>query len=1123
MSKPQARQLLVDMLHQAAELEHSLLSTYIFAACSLKSLPSEFASIGGVENRRRAPQFERARMWKASILEVAHEEMRHLHYVQCLIRALGERPHLGLPARGDDGVWKIPNWRIRVGEQPHGEDGTEIPVERFGEETIRNFILYESTDSLQDADPFGPEAMDLYHRLYEFEFELRIASTLADMPASSEPEKKRKDETLEKLRTLYRKLTPTEGAAPQFLMAELAKGLPPLKKLRFQSIADFYQRGILPLYETAFEQGWVVVTDRNLVDEQLDPNYAGQGFLPVGPIGRSARFARFSSQNIASPLKDYKRVDDIIDEIVEQGEGLSQFVARSEAMLEKIGEIGIGGFMGALAADKAGERNPDYQTPDWLNDAQLLRNSHLYKFAMIFVELEEEQELARSASLTFSAARDPIEAGTVGLRKVGEELPAQFNAAYLAMLAWLSRMYETRDGNADKPRRLAIEMLATWPLMSLAIRPMLELASFFEVDLTKLFRFGEDDLPMLPIWGQQLVGLYRGRERSEAINEQMDYLIVRTLRGVSEWAAEKVYEVNRTVDEPARAMILRRLKALRGLAEFEVQFPFRMAGGYSNRMPDLTYQATHEDADRFSESPTPDPLYADSAVLRLRFAGRSIVQLATDPDPPTDESGATGTHMLHSADGEQTFDRALVFQELDAARTISRDAPGVPSIGVNCIEVSLLVPDLRTGASAGYFPIQVMNSRGAVDTSGVQQKLQMTGLNVVATLSADEVGTALGTLHVNLEEKDGVRPFLNGDNHLVWQDGEPIDPFILTVSRATADGKPEPLLGREIFNEGLTITQMNPLQRLVSSRAPVGFDEWSNVPGWARTEPVKAMIEVPGYPISFLKRRSRALADELANVGGEWTRDEVDVAVSLAERCIRVARPRGTTVGWLTALLHYGHTVSGAVVTAPGPELLELLSKATGVPLAARAPGSRGDPDERWTVSYTKGLMDTDTLSDFTFGELYVPLAFSPGPGRFGRSWGFAAEISEAVAKFACAFDQPSWAKYDVSNDMRTVNVEGLDPAEPNDPVKLTETLVSSDPASYAYSLVGLPGLSECKGRFSIADEGDRTGLRWQLEYNIDEVASAARCLSWMAKSADAMASALGAHFLLFEPGTSRA
>src|SRR5688572_28893071 len=113
-TKNQSRQLLVEMLQEASQLEHSLLNTYLLAACSLKSTPQEFGSIGGKPNNRRAIHFEKARIWKQTILKVASEEMLHLHYVQCLLRALGEPPHFELPNRAENGNWVIPNWNLKI-------------------------------------------------------------------------------------------------------------------------------------------------------------------------------------------------------------------------------------------------------------------------------------------------------------------------------------------------------------------------------------------------------------------------------------------------------------------------------------------------------------------------------------------------------------------------------------------------------------------------------------------------------------------------------------------------------------------------------------------------------------------------------------------------------------------------------------------------------------------------------------------------------------------------------------------------------------------------------------------------------------------------------------------------
>src|SRR3712207_164060 len=129
IERNESRQLLVDLLHEAAQLEHSLLDAYLYTACTLKSMPQEFAAVVDKENRRRAIQYERVRAWKQSILMITHEEMLHLHYVQCLIRALGEPPSFTLPERdADSGNWIIPNWQARIGEQLINEGrGVEVP------------------------------------------------------------------------------------------------------------------------------------------------------------------------------------------------------------------------------------------------------------------------------------------------------------------------------------------------------------------------------------------------------------------------------------------------------------------------------------------------------------------------------------------------------------------------------------------------------------------------------------------------------------------------------------------------------------------------------------------------------------------------------------------------------------------------------------------------------------------------------------------------------------------------------------------------------------------------------------------------------------------------------------
>ena len=487
VQEPQA--LLAGLLQEAAGLEHCLLDTYLFAACSVRSTPQEFATSDGRPNIRRAVQFERARGWKHTLLSVATEEMLHLHYVQCLLRALGQRPCFRLPERDHAGDWRIPNWQARTGVAPPDAEGVVVPVNRLSEAAARRFVLYEASDSLQDADPFGDQALQLYDRLAAFELQLRIAGMLQFATGET------KAKTTTELERIYAEMSdvPVEERVVSF-----APGLPSLDELRFQSIADLYYSGILPLYEQAFDQGWVKHHNRDLNNEMLDSRYAAEGFLPVGPVSRTKNFSNFAKRNISDPLRHYKDVHDVVREIVEEGEGFSSFEQRALTFLDRVGREGVDAYLRGLAAAQGPGR-----TPEWIAEGELLRQSHLYRFAVILSEVRQEQRLSGGS---FEPARTPVDTtGHGGLQDMTAQLPGQFNSCYLVLLGWLGRMYKIPDWTADARRRHTIEMIASWPLMSLAIRPMLELASLLPVDPRRLFRPDAAGLPTLPVLARQLL------------------------------------------------------------------------------------------------------------------------------------------------------------------------------------------------------------------------------------------------------------------------------------------------------------------------------------------------------------------------------------------------------------------------------------------------------------------------------------------------------------------------------------------------------------------------------------------------------------------------------------------
>lgn len=943
------RATLVTLLQEAARLEHCLMASYLYSACSLRSTPSEFAAADGRENRRRAIQFERSREWKGTMLAVAREEMMHLHYVQCLLRAIGEPPHFTLPDRNDEGSWQIGSWKARIGDQPAPERGTAVPVKPLSVMNARRFVLYESTDALQSADPFGPEVSSVFDQLYALERELRLAQTTHGI---RDPD--RRQELEAGLRDLEISLLPVEPRPepPGLALMRIELEVEAAAEVEFQSIAELYEEEILPRYREAFERGWVRNTNENLNDELLDPDKAGAGLLPIGPIYRDKNFEAAARRAQKNPLDDYMDVAAIIGEIADEGEGATEFLPGAAALLADVEEIGgPRAYLDAVIV----ARDPHTETPKWIEDGERLRFSHLYRFAMLLRDLEHERDLARDAGIEFDPVREEVAAGV----NVGKTLAEQFNAVYVVLVAWLARFYEVPTWDSDMPRRKGLEMIASWPLMSIAVRPFLELSALCGVKPGQLFRLEQNALPEGSP-ARKLRELLEGIGHTQQTNDEADRLAVEVLREAATWAEDALADVVREhAPNRARSLITRRLEGLVMLREFERQYPYRIAGGYAEKPPtDADFRRREPDGNRYEEAPQ-SRMFRDSHVLRLRFAGRGLVQCATDPDSPRDEAGCSGTHFLHASDGERVLDRSLVWQPEFAQHAIRRGPDQqLPPLGVQGVEVALLAAD-----GPGEKPID--------------------GLRTIDEWPLDEL-LPQSTLRIDLDTKHGQTPYLFGDNHLVWRDGEPIDPFILAAT-LDRDGERIDLLRREVFNDGVSLANMTPLQRALSGRGPlpniwrIKKDGKLQFPDWVISilpESFRSMLEAPAFPRNWLEARTAALADALAQAleGSPTSQKDVDAAISYAARRSRFAVPRGTTVAWLGIGLDYRHSLSGAAADTSDPTpLLAAVGEASGHELRLAEP-SRALPNGRWYVSYTKANMDTDALSDLVYGELFIPV-----------------------------------------------------------------------------------------------------------------------------------------------------
>jgi CDGSH-type Zn-finger protein/uncharacterized Fe-S cluster protein YjdI len=135
------RELLLHRLYEAAELEHNLMCTYLYAAFSLKS---------GEDEGLSAEEAAAAARWRRAILDISIEEMGHLCAVWNITSALGGVPRFG---RG--------NFPLDPGYLPAG---VVVKLAPFGEAALQHFIYLERPENSQEPDGEGFEPPVSYRR-----------------------------------------------------------------------------------------------------------------------------------------------------------------------------------------------------------------------------------------------------------------------------------------------------------------------------------------------------------------------------------------------------------------------------------------------------------------------------------------------------------------------------------------------------------------------------------------------------------------------------------------------------------------------------------------------------------------------------------------------------------------------------------------------------------------------------------------------------------------------------------------------------------------------------------------------------------------------------------------------
>ena len=128
----QDREELIYLLCEAAEFEHTVMCSYLYAEWTLKR---------GLDEGVTPTELAAIERWRRSLAQVALEEMLHLSLVNNLLAAIGAAPHLWRPA-----------FPVRPGHFPADVLMSLTP---FGEAALDHFMYIERPEGLAIADGAG--------------------------------------------------------------------------------------------------------------------------------------------------------------------------------------------------------------------------------------------------------------------------------------------------------------------------------------------------------------------------------------------------------------------------------------------------------------------------------------------------------------------------------------------------------------------------------------------------------------------------------------------------------------------------------------------------------------------------------------------------------------------------------------------------------------------------------------------------------------------------------------------------------------------------------------------------------------------------------------------------------
>lgn len=457
----------------------------------------------------------------------------------------------------------------------------------------------------------------------------------------------------------------------------------------------------------------------------------------------------------------------------------------------------------------------------------------------------------------------------------------------------LTWLFQVFDRHGSKEELRAIETLVFMPFMTEVLRPLMEIVTLYPVKTDKI----EGNLgPGFEVTSNTFL-----IPKPEITHK----LTVERFTALQKYATDIMAAISQhhLPDPKTEAKIIADLQFVaKSISLLQQEFESRIVHPWKpkpkeNSPTDMQY----------SETSPRGWVTEGFHVLELKFQGWAQCRLASDPDGAFEKRGVTGNNFALST--EPDLDNVIYFQKAGAVQRSY-----CPEIGVFIKEAAI---------------ISMPYGNNKIDApSLVNGRINLLG-----------------------------KPKFQGRNHIVSEDGEPIDPFEVSVETDSGINFKRAVIGNGLIND------MTPVQRRGTGRFPVKLALGKD----AATEYLKR-LDIQS-PHKLLDERIANLQAALDSIPGDKRLEAEAVHLKFRLDFLDVTKraslgePVREGIRWKRFFFDaaYRHTISGDM-------------KLNNVPKEITIVEQDSPQSSQWLIEYNFGFFDSDALCSYVYGNLKIPV-----------------------------------------------------------------------------------------------------------------------------------------------------